>query len=93
MPWTKAAHWFEETFGKMGFDVIGLFAFLYSNAIVLLLVVFGMFVASRALKAEYSKTFYTLGYAFAPIFVIGGLSHLLHSFFTHTYANIAKRGI
>ena len=90
MPWTKTANWFEATFGNMNFDVIGLFAFLYANAIVLLLVAFGMFIASKVLKAEFSKTFYTLGYAFAPIFVIGGLSHLIHSFFTHTYANIAN---
>lgn len=90
MPWTKTAHWFENTFGKMDFDVIGLFAFLYANAITLILVAFGMFIASRALKTGFSKTFYSLGYAFAPIFVIGGLSHLIHSFFTHTYANIGN---
>lgn len=90
MPWTKAAHWFENSFGAVSFDLIGLFAFLFSNILVLFFVVFGMFVASKALKADFSKTFYTLGYAFAPIFIIGGLSHLLHSFFTHTYANIAN---
>ena len=90
MPWTKTAQWFENTFGTMNFDVVGLFAFVYANAIVLALLVFGMFVASKALNSSFSKTFYSLGYAFAPIFVIGGLSHLLHSFFTHTYANIGN---
>jgi hypothetical protein len=49
-----------------------------------------MFVASKVLKAPFEKTFYTLGYAFAPLFIIGGLAHLIHSFFTHNYADIAN---
>jgi hypothetical protein len=49
-----------------------------------------MFVASKVLKAPFEKTFYTLGYAFAPLFLIGGLAHLIHSFLTHEYADIAN---
>ncbi|PHS58736.1 MAG: ferredoxin [Sulfurimonas sp.] len=90
MPWTQTAEFFKGfvNFGKV--DPIGLFAFIYSITIVLAVVVIGMFIASKALKVTYSKAFYTLGYAFAPLFLIGGLDHLMHGFFTHTYANIAN---
>jgi len=90
MPWTKTAEYFKGIFDFGSMDVVGLFAFVYALGITLFLVYVGMFIASRALKAEFSKTFYTLGYAFAPLFIIGGLDHLLHSFFTHTYANIGN---
>ena len=90
MPWTQSAEYFKGIMSFGGADAVGIFAFLYAMAISLALVFGGMFVASKALKADYSKTFYTLGYAFAPIFLIGGLDHLMHSFFTHTYADIAN---
>jgi len=90
LPWSKTAEYFKTIFDFGSMDVVGLFAFLYANLITLALVFFGMFIASKALKSEFSKTFYTLGYAFAPIFIIGGLSHLLHSFFTHEYADIVN---
>jgi hypothetical protein len=90
LPWAKTAEYFKSFIDFGSLDAVGLFAFIYANVITLILVGFGMFVASKALKASYSKTFYTLGYAFAPLFLIGGLSHLLNSFFTHEYAEIVK---
>lgn len=90
MPWVQTAKYFENIINFGTLDSVGLFAFLYAIGITLFLVYLGMYIASKALKAEFSKTFYTLGYAFAPLFIIGGLSHLLHSFFTHTYADIAN---
>ena len=90
MPWVQTATYFETLFDFGALDSVGLFAFLYAIGVTLFLVYLGMYIASKALKAEFSKTFYTLGYAFAPLFIIGGLSHLLHSFFTHTYADIAN---
>ena len=90
MPWVQTAKYFETLFDFGALDSVGLFAFLYAVAITLFLVYFGMYIASKALKVEFSKAFYTLGYAFAPLFIIGGLSHLLHSFFTHTYGDIAN---
>lgn len=90
MPWTKTAEYLKGFINFGSADVAGLFVFIYSIAITLFFVYVGMFVASKALNAEFKKTFYTLGYAFAPIFIIGGLSHVYHVFFTHTYANIAN---
>jgi hypothetical protein len=90
LPWTKTAEYFKSFVDFGSLDAVGLFAFIYAVVITLAFVYVGMYVASKALKAEFSKTFYTLGYAFAPLFIIGGLSHLLHSFFTHEYAEIAN---
>ncbi|MBN2816203.1 MAG: 4Fe-4S binding protein [Campylobacterales bacterium] len=89
-PWVQSAEYFKSFMSFGSIDVVGLFAFLYALGITLFLVLGGMFLTSKILKAEYSKTFYTLGYAFAPLFLIGGLDHLMHSFFTHTYADIAN---
>lgn len=90
LPWTKTAHFFQNFISISSFDLVGFFAFFYALSSTLFFVVAGMYFASKALKSEFHKTFYTLGYAFAPLFVIGGLSHLLDSFFTHKYADIAN---
>lgn len=50
----------------------------------------GMFIASKILKVDYEKSFYTLGYAFAPLFIIGGLSHVVEFFFLHYASNIVN---
>jgi len=88
--WSKTASFFEQyiNFGSM--DTIGLFAFLYALFFSVTIVYIGMFIASKFLHTTFEKTLYTLGYAFAPLFIIGGLSHLLQSFFTHEYADIVN---
>jgi len=90
MPWTQTAEFFKGYINFGSVDPVGLFSFLYAAFITLTVTFTGMFVASKVLKADYFKTFYTLGYAFAPLFIIGGLDHLMHGFFTHTYADIAN---
>ncbi|MFA6145369.1 MAG: 4Fe-4S binding protein [Sulfurimonas sp.] len=90
MPWSQTAEYFKSFVHFGGLDAVGLFAFIYAIVVTIALVYAGMFVASKALKSEFTKTFYTLGYAFAPLFIIGGLSHLLQSFVTHEYAEIAN---
>ena len=90
MPWEITAHYFENLFSLSFIDLSGFFAFSYAIIITLALVYSGMYLASKALRASFSKVFYTLGYAFAPLFIIGGLAHLLHGFFTHTYADIVN---
>ncbi|MFA6191252.1 MAG: 4Fe-4S binding protein [Sulfurimonas sp.] len=90
MPWAQTAEYFKSFIDFGSLDAVGLFAFLYAMIASLALVYSGMFLASKALKVEFSKTFYTLGYAFAPLFIIGGLSHPLYSFFTSEYADIVN---
>lgn len=84
--WTKTARYFEGIINFGAIDSIGFFAFLYAVIIVVLLSVIGMFISSKILNISYEKTFYTLGYAFAPLFIIGGLSHM-GEFFFYSYAS------
>ena len=89
--WTKTARYFETLINFGDIDVVGFFAFLYAVLISVLLSVSGMFIASRIMKVDYEKTFYTLGYAFAPLFIIGGLSHI-GGFFYYSYASNIVNG-
>ncbi len=90
LPWSVSAQWASQFVDFGSLDAVGIFAFTYATLSTLALVFAGMFLASKLLKADFSKTFYTLGYAFSPIFIIGGLSHTVEFFFLHTYANIAN---
>jgi len=88
--WSRTAAFAKQYIDFGTLDAVGLFAFIYATLLSIGVVYIGMFVASKALKAPFEKTFYTLGYAFVPLFIIGGLAHLIHSFFTHNYADIAN---
>ena len=88
--WSKTAAAFQQIFNIQGVDIVGMFSFFYALVFSISLVFIGMFIASKLLNSDLKTTLYTLGYAFIPIFVIGGLAHLLHSFFTHTYADIVN---
>lgn len=90
LPWTKTASLFENIFGITSMDTVGLFAFIYALITVVLVSTLGMYIASKILKEKYSTVFNSLGYAYIPLFIIVGLSHLLHMFFTRTYANIGN---
>jgi Fe-S-cluster-containing hydrogenase component 2 len=89
-PWTQTARYFEGIFDFGMADSVGIFAFLYALGATLFLVYAGMFIAAKIMKTPFSQTFYTLGYAIAPIFIIGGLSHLLETFFLRTASDITN---
>jgi hypothetical protein len=88
--WARTAEFTKQYIDFGTLDAVGLFAFLYATLFTIGIVYLGMFVASKLLKVTFEKTLYTLAYAFVPLFVIGGLDHLAHSFFTHNYADIAN---
>jgi uncharacterized protein YneF (UPF0154 family) len=90
MLWVKTAHFFEQFINFGPVDAIGLFAFLYALLFSALAAVIGMFIAAKILKQDFSKTFYDLGYAYAPLFILGSLAHTLESFFTRGYDRIAE---
>lgn len=88
--WVKTARYFEGLFSFGSLDTVGLFAFLYAIASTLVIATGGIYLASKVLQKEFKPLFYTLGFAFAPLFIIGGLSHLLESFFYHNASNIVN---
>ncbi len=88
--WTKTARFFESFINFGSIDTIGLFAFLYAIFFVIIFSVGGMFIASKIMNISYEKTMYTLGFSFAPLFIIGGLSHIGEFFFYHYASNIVN---
>ena len=88
--WSKLGVFLEDKIAISGVDYIGISALFFSMLITISLVYTGMFVASKVLQEDFKKVFYTLGYAFAPLFIIGGLSHTYEFFFLHHYSDIAN---
>jgi hypothetical protein len=89
-PWAKVGHFLEGNIKIAGLDYVGISALFFAMLITISLTYFGMYVASKFLKEDFKKVFYTLGYAFVPIFIIGGLSHTYEFFFLEHYSNIAN---
>ena len=89
--WVKTARYFENIIDFGSIDTVGLFAFVYAVVISIFLSVVGIFISSKIMRVEFSNTFYTLGYAFAPLFIIGGLSHI-GEFFFYSYASDIVNG-
>jgi len=88
--WTQTAVWLEKHIDFGTFSALGISTFFYALLFSIVIVYFGMFIASKFLNAPFEKTFYTFGYAFAPLFIIGGLAHLISSFSTHNFAGITN---
>lgn len=79
--WVKTARYLENFINFGSIDTVGLVAFSYAIIITLALASGGIFLASKIMDIEFKKAFYSLGFAFAPLFIIGGLSHLWEFFF------------
>jgi polyferredoxin len=82
MIWNQTAAYFGLS------EYAGGFAFAYAVVFTVFFSVLGLLLASKVLKKEYSYTFSTLGYAYAPLFILGSLGHTLESFFTREYPEI-----
>lgn len=86
--WSKTGVWLQSTINIQGLDFIGISAFFYAILITVSLAIVGMKIGSIVLNEKYDSIFYTLSYAFIPLFIIGGLSHTFEFFFLHHYSNI-----
>ncbi|NPA59339.1 MAG: 4Fe-4S binding protein [Epsilonproteobacteria bacterium] len=84
--WNQTAEFFHIT----SFNGGGFFAWLYAILFTLTSATVGLWIASKILKKDFKYTFGTLGYAFAPLFILGSLSHTLSSFFTRGYDRIVE---
>ena len=86
--WTQTALLLEQYIDFGTLSALGISTFFYAIFFSIIIVYIGMYIASKCLNASFEKTFYTFGYAFAPLFIIGGLSHLISFFATNQYAGI-----
>lgn len=89
--WNKISKFLEFYITTDFISIDGLSVFLFSIVLIVVLNIIAMFIASKILKVSFETTFYTLGYAFAPLFIIGGLSHI-GEFFFYSYASNIVNG-
>jgi len=92
-PWSRNAHWLETQFpalAQAGLDTTGLVALVYALVLTIGVCVGGFAIGRRILQIPYDKAFSTLGYALAPLMIIGGLGHASEFFFLHYYSDIAN---
>lgn len=92
-PWSRTAAWLDQTFPSlaiMGVDTTGLVALIFALFLTVVVSTGGLWLGSRVMKTNYQSTFQSLGYALAPLMVIGGLSHVSEFFFLHYYSDIGN---
>ncbi len=87
--WSKTAVSVQNMFG-IEHDLTGFFALIYALILLLSVTLGGFYLAARILRTDYKNVFHTLGYALAPLMIVGGLSHLGESFFLHYYNEITN---
>ena len=88
--WNKISVYLKSFISTDFISIDGFSVLFFAIFFVLGLNIIGMFIGSKIMKVEYEKTFYTLGYALAPLFIIGGLSHILEFFFISYASNIVN---
>uniref|UniRef100_UPI004048A6D3 4Fe-4S binding protein n=1 Tax=Aliarcobacter sp. TaxID=2321116 RepID=UPI004048A6D3 len=89
--WNKIATYLKTIISSDFINIDNFSVLFFSIIFIVGLNILGMYVASKIMKIEYEKTFYTLGYALAPLFIIGGLAHILEFFFVN-YASTIVNG-
>ncbi len=91
MPWTVLGNYIQDAFGVPEFvDVSGFLAFVMAVATALVLVALSTYLGSRVSGLPPRKVFVEVGYAFAPLMIVGALSHVCEFFFLHYYHNIVN---
>ncbi len=91
MPWVVVGKYLQGSLNLPKFvDITGLVAMLMALTLVLFTVYFSFKAISRVLEKGFWEVLTTLGYAFAPLMIVGGLSHALEFFFTEYYHNIVN---
>ncbi|WP_029521837.1 4Fe-4S binding protein [Persephonella sp. KM09-Lau-8] len=89
LPWVNIGKWLETVTGiGKPFSWVGFTALFMAVIITLSLVLGGFYITSKIIKKPFKEVFLNLGYALAPLMIIGSLSHVTHFFFTHYYHEI-----
>ncbi len=91
MPWVIVGNYLQKTFGfPKWVDMTGLVAMLMALSLVLFLVWASFTLIAKITGKSFREVLLTLGYAFAPLMIVGGLSHVLEFFFIEYYHNIVN---
>jgi polyferredoxin len=91
LPWTIIGKYLDNIFHfPKGVDIVGFVALLMGIGSALLFSTVGFYIASKILNTDYTNLFNNIGYAFAPIMIVGGLSHALSFFFFDYYPHFVN---
>lgn len=86
--WNKLSVFIQSFIQSSFISINDLSVLAFSIVFVVGLNILGMYIASKIMKLSYDKVFYTLSYSLVPLFIVGGLSHILEYFFLHYASNI-----
>ncbi len=91
MPWMVGGKYIQQTFNlPKWIDVSGLLAMLLSLFLVFGIIYLTFGRIAKVLQTNVSGALLLLGYAFAPLMIVGGLSHVLEFFFIEYYHHIVN---
>ena len=91
MPWVIVGKSIQESLGLPKWvDMTGLTAMLMALVLVGFIVWVSFSLVSKITERTFKEILLTLGYAFAPLMIVGGLSHVLEFFFIEYYHNIVN---
>ncbi len=91
MPWVIVGKFLQSSFNLPRFvDMTGLVAMLMALFLVLSIVYLSFKAIAKIVGQNFWSVFTMLGYAFAPLMIVGGLSHVLEFFFIEYYHNIVN---
>jgi len=91
MPWIVLGNYIQDAFGVPKFiSVSGFLAFIMAIATALVLVGLSTYWGAKVSGLPPKKVFIETGYAFAPLMIVGALSHVSEFFFLHYYHNIVN---
>ncbi len=88
LPWMWLTHGFSQAYPRSPVRFEALFTLLFSVGITLLLAGVGFRMAARTLKADRSRIFREVGYAYAPLALIASLGVAGESFFTRYFHSV-----
>ncbi len=71
-------------------DLRGLFAILTALVVILLSVYISVWLSSKVEGIPKKEVFLKIGYAFAPLMIVGSLAHVGEFFFIHYYSDIVN---
>jgi Fe-S-cluster-containing hydrogenase component 2 len=90
-PWVVVGDLLQTRLGiPTWVDMKGLMAMVMALGTVLAVVYLSVTLASRLSGIGKETVFLEIGYAFAPLMIIGSLSHALEFFFLHYYSNFVS---
>ena len=87
-PWVVAGKFFQDKLNIPDWvDMTGFMAMIMALCLVLLIVFLSVRLASSAGQLPMRKVFLEIGYAFAPLMIVGALAHVWEFFFLRYYSD------